>query len=163
MAVPVITSLSPSGGDLAGGYTCDIYCGGAAEVAAITTVRINGVSVAFTLIVSGVDRLRFTVPAGPAIVPPATSSSVFVTVTNADGTSATGPSSTFTYSVMDPGEVANETLPTPSRGSWVRIDTLPDWPTPVPQPQRGSWVRIDTLPDWPGPGGIYRDGRIHLS
>jgi hypothetical protein len=150
MAVPVVTSLSPSGGNLAGGYNCDIYC---TELTTITTVRINGVSVAFSLITSGTDRLRFTVPAGTG--------SVYVTVTNADGTSATGPASTFTYSVMDPGEGANETLPTPSRGSWIRVDTLPDWPDPIPQPQRGSWVRIDTLPDWPSPGR-WRIGRIGI-
>jgi hypothetical protein len=48
-------------------------------------------------------------------------------------------------------ETVDEVTPTPSSGSWTRIDTLQTWP--ISQPASGSWTRIDTLYEWPVVGG----------
>ena len=88
MAVPAITSITPTGGSVAGGETITIV---GTDLGTPTAVAF-GSTAATAYVGESATRAYAVVPAGTG--------AVFVTLTTAGGTSATGAASTYTYGAV---------------------------------------------------------------
>ena len=88
MAVPAITSITPTGGSVAGGETITIV---GTDLGTPSAVKF-GTTDATAYVGESATRAYAVVPAGTG--------AKFVTLTTAGGTSATGAASTYTYGAV---------------------------------------------------------------